>query len=289
MSLTQHVYVFLTIQSSQATLKTEGLIDFSASVNFISSAFMQTLNVTALDLISLRVVSADELKISSAENDFFYSLLIAVNERTSSTHLFCVIDSSHWIILDLLWLQTVNSIINWCIKKVIIEDDVKVVSAAHFLKEAEGSLIYVYYADLKKSDIRLEILTVYWDFSDVFDEKAEDILPSHWEELDHHIKLLLHTTPPFRLLYNLSEQELTVLKNYIDKHLRSGFITCFKSSAASLILFIKKKNNSLQLCVNYRCLNIIFIKNKYSISLISEILDCLDRAWIFTKLDLWGV
>ena len=78
-----------------------------------------------------------------------------------------------------------------------------------------------------------------------------------------------------------------MLKNYINKHLQSEYITWSKSSAASLILFIKKKNDSLQLCVNYWSLNVITIKNKYLISLISEILNHLDCVCIFTKLDLW--
>ena len=76
-------------------MKTDSLIDSGASVNFISVTFVKALSVTALDLISLRIVSANELKISFSENSYFYSLSIAVNKRTSSTHLFCVIDSSH--------------------------------------------------------------------------------------------------------------------------------------------------------------------------------------------------
>ena len=287
MPLTEHVYTFLIIQSSQVTMKTDSLIDSGASVNFISVTFIWALSVTALNLISLKVVSANELEISSAENGYFYSLLIAVNERTSSTHLFCAIDSPHWMILDLPWLQAVSSIINWCTKKVIIEDQIEVTSAVLFLKEVKENLIYVYNADLNEPGVRLKISTVYQEFSDVFNEKAENILPPHWEELNHHIELLLHITLSFRPLYNLSEQELTVLKNYINKHLRSEFITCSKSSAASLILFIKKKNDSLRLCVNYRGLNAIFIKNKYLISLISEILDHLSCTHIFMKLDLW--
>ena len=144
----------------------------------------------------------------------------------------------------------------------IIENQIEVTSAALFLKEAEENLIYIYNTDLNKSGVRLKIFTVYWEFSDVFNEKAENILPFHWEELNHHIKLLLHITPFFRLLYYLTEQELMMLKTYIDKHLHSEFIICFKSFAASLILFIKMKNDLLRLYVNYRGLNIIFIKNK---------------------------
>ena len=55
------------------------------------------------------------------------------------------------------------------------------------------------------------------------------------------------------------------------------------------ILFIKKKNNSLQLYINYKDLNIIFIKNKYFIFLVFKILDCLIKVKIFIKLNLKGV
>ena len=61
----------------------------------------------------------------------------------------------------------------------IIEDQVEVTSASVFLKEAEGSLIYIYYTDLKESGAGPEISTVYQDFSDVFNEKVKDILPPH--------------------------------------------------------------------------------------------------------------
>ena len=234
-------------------------------------------------------MSSDEIKISSSGNGFFFSLLIAVNGLTPFSHLFQAIESSHWIILDLLWLQAVNLSINWCTKEVVIEDQIEVATAAHFLKEAEDNLIYAYYADFNEARPNSSLPSTYQKFADVFDEKAEEVLSPHQSELDHLIELLLNIIPLFRSLYNLSEEELWVLKNYIDQHLRSGFITRSKSPAASLILFMKKKDGSLHLCVNYWALNAISVKNKYLISLISEILNCLGWAWIFTKLDLHEV
>ena len=55
------------------------------------------------------------------------------------------------------------------------------------------------------------------------------------------------------------------------------------------ILFIKKKNNFLQFCIDYKNLNVIFIKNKYFISLVSEILNYLIKVKVFIKLNLKGV
>ena len=93
---------------------------------------------------------------------------------------------------------------------------------------------------------------------------------------------------PFGPLYNLSEYELGVLKDYLDKNLHSGFIAHSKSPTGALILFIKKKDSSLRLCVDYCGLNAVTIKDKYPIPLISEILDRLGQAQVFTKLDLQG-
>ena len=64
-------------------------------------------------------------------------------------------------------------------KKVLIENQVEVITAAHFLEEAEDNLIYIYYTDFNKSGPSSEILVVYQTFSDVFNEKAENTLPPH--------------------------------------------------------------------------------------------------------------
>ena len=99
-----------------------------------------------------------------------------------------------------------------------------------------------------------ELMTIpseYTQYTNVFSEKAESTLSPLHGELDHNIDLKPRCTAPFRPLYNLSEHELTVLKDYIKKNLDSGFISHSKSSARAPILFIKKKDGSLHLCVNY--------------------------------------
>ena len=73
--------------------------------------------------------------------------------------------------------------------------------------------ICVYYADFDELKTTSLLLTMYAEFTDVFNEKAEDVLPPHQGELNYHIELLLNTFSPFRSLYNLSEKKLQVLKN----------------------------------------------------------------------------
>ena len=69
------------------------------------------------------------------------------------------------------------------------------------------------------------------------------------------------------------EKELKVLKEYIDENLEKGFIRPSKSPAGSLVLFVLKKDGSLQLCVNYHVLNNITIKDRYALPLINELHD----------------
>ena len=80
--------------------------------------------------------------------------------------------------------------------------------------------------------------------------------------------------------------ELETLKTYIEIHLKTGFIRPFKSPVDAPILFNKKPDGSLRLCVNYRGFNNLTIKNWYLLLLIGEALDRLGRAKQFTPLDL---
>jgi hypothetical protein len=79
---------------------------------------------------------------------------------------------------------------------------------------------------------------------------------------------------------------LKTLKPYIETNLANGFIQRSSSPAAAPILFAKKKDGGLWLYVDYRALNKATVKNRYTLPLISEMLDRLRGAMIFTKLDL---
>ncbi len=80
--------------------------------------------------------------------------------------------------------------------------------------------------------------------------------------------------------------ELEILKAYIINNLASGFIKPSKSPAKVRILFNKKPDGSLRLCMDYQGLNNLTIKNEYLLPLVGESLNWLGRAWRFTQLDL---
>ena len=125
----------------------------------------------------------------------------------------------------------------------------------------------------------------YVDFEDVASEINTGIL-APYEAHDHDIVLELGMLPPHWPIYNLLEHELKVLQEYIKTVLNKGWIWPLTSPVGAPIIFVPKKDGSLQLCINYCGLNSITVKNCYPLLLVSEILDRLSSTKIYTKLDL---
>ena len=82
--------------------------------------------------------------------------------------------------------------------------------------------------------------------------------------------------------------ELEVLRAYIEENLGSGFIRHSKSPAGARIFFVKKKDGSLRLVVEYRGLNKVTIRSRYALPPISSLLERVNGAKFFTKIDLRG-
>jgi vacuolar-type H+-ATPase catalytic subunit A/Vma1 len=129
------------------------------------------------------------------------------------------------------------------------------------------------------TDSKSVVSSKYHDFLDVFFKKKADVLSSHRKH-DHRIELEKdhESDHEYASLYNLSEDELQLIKKYLKKHLDKDFIESSTISYASLILFVKKSERELRFCVNYRKLNAITKKNRYSISLIAETIARLFKA-----------
>ena len=84
----------------------------------------------------------------------------------------------------------------------------------------------------------------------------------------------------------MSRDELQVLKKYLEENLVKGFIRASSSPIAAPVLFVKKPSGGLRLCVDYRALNALSVKNQYPLPLIRETLSKLAKAKYFTKLDI---
>jgi len=124
------------------------------------------------------------------------------------------------------------------------------------------------------------------EYEDVFLTENADKLSLH-EDHDHAIEITAESL--YESLYNLLNTELATLRQYLNDVLVKEWIKHFVSLTDASILFILKKNNSFCLCVNYQDLNKITVKNRHSLSLISETLDRLNKVKQFTKLNLKNV
>lgn len=103
--------------------------------------------------------------------------------------------------------------------------------------------------------------------------------------MDHHIEREPGARPPAGIPYRMAPTELEELRRQLRELLDAGFIQPFKASYGASILF-QKKDVSLRMCIDYRALNKVTVKNKYRIPLVADLFNQLGEGRRFTKLDL---
>jgi len=141
------------------------------------------------------------------------------------------------------------------------------------------------------ADVRLEnqdlsnIPKDYWQFADVFCKQKAKFLPSH-RPYDLAIQIEEGANPPLGPIYSLSAIELQTLWTFLEENTKTGIIRPSNSPCGALVLFVKKKDGTLRLCVDYRGLNRLTRKDRYPIPLITDLLDAPNRARYYTKIDL---
>jgi hypothetical protein len=131
---------------------------------------------------------------------------------------------------------------------------------------------------------KLEDIRVACEFSDVFPEDLPGMPPNR--DVEFTIELQPDTTPISRRPYKMTPKELAESKVQLNELMDMGFIRLSFSPWGCPALFVKKKDQSLRLCVDYRPLNAVTIKNKYPLPYIDILFDQLAGAKIFSMVDL---
>ena len=137
----------------------------------------------------------------------------------------------------------------------------------------------------EEPDILKGVPKEYHEFTDVFSKSRTDTLAQH-RPYDLKINLEEGASPPPGPMYSLSVTELETLREFLDEHLRIGFIRPSRSSHAGPILFVRRKDGSLRLCFDFCGLNKITKKDRYPLPLISNLLDAPKKSRIYSKIDL---
>ncbi|CUA70421.1 Transposon Tf2-7 polyprotein [Rhizoctonia solani] len=191
---------------------------------------------------------------------------ICEGRKSSQRFLICPI-GRHKAILGKLWLTEENPQINWQMGTINYET-AKV-------------------ADEQEADNH-PIPKEYLEFAKVFGEEEFNKLPPH-RPYDIDIKLKEDAKLGHAPLYSMTPAKSRELKEWLDKELAQGKITPSKSPIASPVMFVKKKDGSLRLVVDYQKLNEATKKNSYPLPRQDDLLAKIQGAKIFTKLDLrWG-
>ena len=149
-------------------------------------------------------------------------------------------------------------------------------------KGCEAYLAYV--IDTVKVRPSVSDIPTVSDFPDVFPEELPGLSPHR--EIEFAIDIVPGATPASITPYIMAPLELKELKLQLQELLEKGFIRPSVSPWGAPVLFVKKKDGTLRLCIDYRQLNKLTVKNKYLLPRIDDLFDQLKGASIFSKIDL---
>ncbi len=200
------------------------------------------------------------------------------------------------IVLDISWLRIINSMIDW-VNETIAFLHTETTRLHLILKSSKNVKIFAMTANNMRSELKnssdaqmlwskeiksnlaiIEISKEYQKYKILFEKESDQETLFKHQSWNHEIKLIDDKKLMKQFIYLLLTEKFNALQQYLKENMWKEFIKESQSSAEYSILFISKLNESLRLCVNYRALNNIMIKNSYSLSLISELQDRLQKA-----------
>jgi len=130
----------------------------------------------------------------------------------------------------------------------------------------------------------IDKLQVVCEFPEVFPDEIPDVPPER--EVEFSIDLIPGTKPVSMALYRMSASELAELEKQLEDLLDKKFVRPSVLPWEAPMLLVKKKDGSMRLCIDYRQLNKVTIKNKYPLPRINDLMDQLVDARVFNKIDL---
>jgi hypothetical protein len=130
----------------------------------------------------------------------------------------------------------------------------------------------------------LEHIRIVCEYPDIFPEELPGMSPNR--DIEFSIELLPRTAPISKRAYRMDVKDLIELKKQIEELLEKGFICPSSSPWGALVLFVNKKDGSRGMCVDYRSLDEVTIKNKCPLPRIEDLFDQMRGATIFSKIDL---
>ncbi|KAL0544228.1 hypothetical protein IC582_019341 [Cucumis melo] len=168
-------------------------------------------------------------------------------------------------------------------RKVVSRSLISVLKAEKLLRKGCTAFL-AHILVVHREKLKLEDVPVVKEFLDVFPDDLSGLPPNR--EIEFTIELLLGTTPISQAPYRMAPSELKELKMQLQELVDRGYIRPIVSPWGAPVLFVKKKDGTLRLCIDYRQLNKVTIRNKYPLPRINDLFDQLRGAALFSKIDI---
>ncbi|KAM1314519.1 hypothetical protein ACFX2I_018122 [Malus domestica] len=282
------------------------LLDSGSTHNFIDSKLLKQWGQPVSPTTNFEVMIADGGKICSS--GCCMDATLSLGGYTCHVDFFSLPLGGCDVVLGVQWLSTV-SLVLWdfqlltmeftkdhhryilsstvtpsqCIHEISLQNLEKAIGSSNlglFLYSIEGKKLESF--DLNEDHLQ-ELQAVLKQFTDIFQGPTK-LPPSR--EHDHHIPLVQGATPPNIRPYHYGPLQKIEIEKAVQELLISRFIQPSHSHFSLPVLLVKKKEGSWRMCMDYRELNALTIKDKYLIPLIDNLLDELYGPKYFTKLDL---
>nr|ABA92080.1 retrotransposon protein, putative, Ty3-gypsy subclass [Oryza sativa Japonica Group] len=239
------------------------LFDSGATHSFLSMSFAGNHGMEVEDLRRPMMVSTPSNQALSLQRS--PSVRIEIQGVPFLANLILLESKDLDVILGMDWLARYKGVIDCANRKVTLtSNDGRVVTVYALSSESLRSRL---------NQITLEEIPIVREYPDVFPDDLPGMPPKR--DIEFRIDLVPGTTPIHKRPYRMAANELAEVKRQVDDLLRKGYIRPSSSPWGAPVIFVEKKDHTQRMCVDYRALNDVTIKNKYPLPRIDDLFDQL--------------
>ncbi|GJS17977.1 putative reverse transcriptase domain-containing protein [Tanacetum coccineum] len=247
------------------------LFDSGADKSFVSISLASMINIPPITLDTTYNIEMADGNLVSTNTVIQGCTLILLNQPFE-IDLMPIKLGSFDVVIGIDWLSKYHA-------RIIYDEKV-----VHILIDGETLIIRDQVMEKKSDEKRLENIPIVREFLEVFPEDLPGLPPIR--QVEFQIDLILGAAPVARAHYKLAPSEMQELSDQLQELADRGFIRPSTSPWGDPILFVKKKDGSFRMCINYRVLNKLTVKNRYLLPRIDDLFDQLQGSSTYSKIDL---
>nr|ABA98437.1 retrotransposon protein, putative, Ty3-gypsy subclass [Oryza sativa Japonica Group] len=264
------------------------LFDSGATHSFISKKFVGMHGLIREELSTpMRVHTPGN---SSTSVQFSPSITIEIQRSPFLANLILLESKDLDVILGMDWLTKFKGVIDCANRTVTLTNEKgETVVYKSLVSPKKGASLNQIETEIpmdaeEKNLRKLEDIPIVCEYPEVFPEDLTTMPPKR--EIEFRIDLAPGTAPIYKRPYRMAANELAEVKKQVDEQLQKGYIRPSTSPWGAPVIFVEKKDKTKRMCVDYRALNEVTIKNKYPLPRIDDLFDQLKGAKVFSKIDL---